>query len=322
MKYKLKKIKKCAKAFGTEYGNNAIYMVLRSVATSYQWRAALFKLTHEQLFYACLWVLDGIRKGEISTEEGGESTFKYLFDQFKETAPTRTSDKNIAFAVLVSLKCAHLCLDPIVDRDDSSEYDMAMGALEQLIYDYEQSYHCRTEVNDMFFMGDFCPREFWYGTFIPHVQEYMRSDVFLSSEIGVFLDEQGEAGDELKALHAQVASLQAENCSLKAELDVYRKSDKEDDDKQMSVRQLIILFENLLNVKAAYNHINKSQFADFLIWVSGKTSVRSRIPSQGLDYANENVMRDADFVIERLAAVSPEMSRLLRERIDQRKQKT
>lgn len=86
---------------------------------------------------------------------------------------------------------------------------------------------------------------------------------------------------------------------------------------QLTNRQLIILFENLLNVALQSEYTNISAFADLISRVSGRSSgsVRQKIMA-GNSYDDVSIKQDVRKLIALVEPISKEKAEILRRNIE------
>ena len=127
----------------------------------------------------------------------------------------------------------------------------------------------------------------------------MNGDVFLSDEIATMMK---EVKDDIPALALTNKSTE-------------RKPLHE----QFTNRQLIILFEELLDVSLYSGGANINAFCKLVGLVSGKSpgGIRNQIPQEGLNYKDdEQTKRDAEYVASCIESISPTKANRIRENVE------
>lgn len=130
-------------------------------------------------------------------------------------------------------------------------------------------------------------------SFRRYAREYMESDEFLSDEIE----------EMLEALPQET-----ENEGVEVE----KKG------KQLTNRQLMILFDLFLDAGFSSDYTNVSAYAKLLSLVSGNSpgSIRQKMRME-IDYSDESVKEDLEYLAELLEPIKPEMARKMRNLTDE-----
>lgn len=312
MKERLRIVKEKVNEIDPLCYDHPLYKALSSPCSHYEKKVTPFKLTHEQLLYVCLWILDCVRIGKCNTKEDCDGIFYRLFGDYKKLAPKRCTKKSIAFAVLVSLRAALFCLKAIPSLYDV-DYECSVACLEDTIDRYGNAYdNSREKLEEFFKENQYTDGAFWRNNFVPFLKQYMEGQKSIWEDINEQLhldemdgisretEEMRNLKEEKKRLEKRVMELEEE--LAKGEVENLRVGE------QFRIRHLVILFEALLGKRAVPSEMNVSDFAMLLSMVSGygNKSIDNKIPSGGLDYKNLRVQKQADEVIKYLNNVSPD----------------
>ena len=319
MKEKLRRVRKYQNLIDEKFGDNIIYRGLTPYYAIYDRKVAVFKLSHAEIFYGCVWVLDALRRSKkIDNKKYSTVNLELnIFDGYRSIAPPRASDESINKAIDVIMECVRTCINAYHSKTsrlpDFTKYiedlevgiDMNGGLTVGLGAKHEPHPNSR---------------RYWNEKFVPHLKEYMVSDLFLSEEVDIFLDEQDAVvpsiiNTQIENAPSQVGILPKKPVQTEetGTLDV----NDEDNTKQFTNRQLAILFETLLDLTLVPGETNISAFAELLSRVSGRSkgSIRNKIPSSGINYDDPSVVKDTEFVASCLEKVSPKIAKEIRENL-------
>ena len=319
MKERLRKVRRYQNLIDEKFDENTIYKGLTPYYAIYDRKVAVFKLSHAEIFYGCVWVLDTLRRNKkIDNKKYSTVSLELsFFDDYRGIAPPRASDESINKAIDVIMECVRTCINAYHSKTswlpDFTKYieDLEVGI----------------DMNGGFTVGLGSKHEphpnsrrYWDEVFVPYLKEYMVSDVFWSEEVNIFLDEQD-------AVVPAIINTQMEKVPLptgflpkkpvqKEEAEIPDANDEENT-KQFTNRQLAILFETLLDLTLVPGETNISAFAELLSRVSGRSkgSIRNKIPSSGINYDDPSVIKDVEFVASCLEKVSPKIAKEIRENL-------
>lgn len=323
MKDKLLRVREHSAEIERTFSANIIYEGLMPCFLMYDRKVRVFKLTHAEIFYGCMCVIDSIRK-EKDSEVGQKLMWEgELTQAYTDLAPVRASKQSIQTAVEVVLDCVDECLDA---RKASTSW---LPRFFKMISDLELSISMEGSITVGLVSTptkELTSKQYWRFVFAPYVKEYMAGDLYLSDEVDLFLDQlNGKRLNETPILFESPKRLLPDSSvighpqpdMMEMPYDEEADEDEEDDDIQLTNRQLIILFEELLDVTLIPGETNISAFAELVSRVSGRSkgSIRNKIPSGGIDYADKSVTKDLELVASLVEKVSPEMARKLRENL-------
>lgn len=318
MKKKLTKLSECANEISARYSDHPLCRVLRAPAEQYEEKVTPFKLTLEQMLYVCLWILDLVRRDKCQSSEESDAIFHHLFDIYTEMAPRRCPKKSIAFAALVSLKCAHFCLEALLEVFPS-EYDACLSFLGGTIDRYGNAYRNNKQQLDYIFKESSAYEEtLWRLDFLPFMKNYMEEREVIFEEMEAWLGKKignkaNADAEEVEMLKRQIEELKEEKKALEEELEIACKPEVEGK-KQFKIRHIVILLEALLGIRITSNETNVSAVSKLISMMSKYSpgSINGKIPSGGLDYSNRGVKRQANDVALFMDDISPEIAAKIR----------
>lgn len=280
MRYRLRRHEK--EELRKRYKDNVIYKAFTAPCKKYEAQPAGFRLSPEELFWECMTVLDDIKE---NPEEAPFSMQEFWSDK---VADYRELDGDVAHesieqtATLVTLSVM-LCL---AGQQASLYNELSLMLSCQLPLVVDMREHLTANI---YRLGE--------DKFNDAVATYMDSDEFISDDIEDLLA-------ELPQPMARVV-----NGQLQKEEEI---SDR------LSIRQLVILFEQALNISLDSAFTNISALATLIEKVSGykASSIRTSIndlAKRGYDSAS--VRNDIDRLVTLVEKVKPQLSEQLRNTI-------
>lgn len=268
---------------------NPIWDALQNPSRKYERELKHLKLSSEEVLLECLTILDNVK------ESPKRATF-------------------LLQGILDSVYCDLRDLD----LGDAEEEELELGAsiivysVMLLLSMCNGSYYTRLTIllidqlsqhgYETFerLQADFMPNVWRLGEehLKGYVTEYMDSDeLWLSDELM----------DKLKDI-PKMTVVSAEN-----------RTPANDDKKvdTLSNRQLIILFEQILNIPLTSEYTNQNALAKLISRVSGNSpgSIRQKI-RDGIDYDDENTKKDVEFLITLMEPVSKEIAERMKNNIE------
>ena len=322
MKEKFAALAVCGDDIAKLCSTHPLYEVLYVCASLYEDIVFPFKLTLEQLMFACLETLEHVRNGDFLSTEESDAMFYHFFETYEQLAPTRCLKQSIAFAALMSLRSAYFCMEAMESAFDI-EYDTAMKCLKATIDRYGNAYYNKRETLENLFQKNlFCEMELlWKLDFLPFLKNFMEGKEHILDEMKMVIAKQTQGSEDERdqeklQLRHQLEESETKVKALEEELAALVEEEKHEGQK-FHIIPLVILFEALLGKRAVASDLNVKKFSEMLNKVSGYgiSSIDNKIPSQGLDYKSKYVNRMAKEVISYLEPVSPEMAMKIREKL-------
>ncbi|MCH5308341.1 MAG: hypothetical protein J1E58_00660 [Prevotella sp.] len=264
------------------YKDNAIYKAFAAPCKKYEAQATGFRLSPEELFWECMAVLDDIKEASEDARFALQEFWSGRVVDYGELNGGVERERIEEAASMVTLSVV-LCLSTL----DLSTYNtLSMVLAGQLNWDSPAMVEMREHLtSNIYRLGE--------DVFSSAVEAYMDSDEYVSDDIEELLD-------ELPLTQVEVAD-DDEQPAKSAD--------------QLTVRQLIILFEQLLNVSLDSSFTNISALATLIEKVSGykASSIRTTINDLARrGYDSAPVRSDIERLATLVKKVKPQLSEQLR----------
>lgn len=279
MKRKLKKGEK--DAVRNRYGDNTIFRVLKA-SSHFESRMGKFRLSPEDVFYNCFDVLDDIKQNPDDAVMNVDTLWDDIYNDFRDWNIEGAKDEDIRLGTSIVIYCVALCLLHADEPPYSTIVAHLMGQLQQ--------HGASTE--DL--QQTFWPNIYRIGTenFSSAVNNYLEDDDYWADEMAEIFENGKDDVPEIT---------------------------QEGDNTQFTNRQLMILFEALLNVTLAPASVKVSPYTEFIHRVTGKSAraLSNVVSPNGLEYDKDEVVKDANYVASSVEKLLPQIAESIRGNIMQ-----
>lgn len=268
--------------------SSPIWIVLQNPSRKYERELSHLRLSAEEVVYECLCVLDNVKEDPEGATQQMRGFWDDLFCNLRDLDLGDADEKELELATSVITYSVMLLLGMY----DGNRYMHIISLLMKQICSNSEDVYNRLET-------DFGANVMRVGEekLKACVTDYMDGDEWLSDDIG----------DRLKELPVMAVStsLRPDNETPDPKVD------------QLTNRQLIILFENLLNVALQSEYTNISALAELISKVSGRSSgsVRQKIMA-GNNYDDVSIKQDVRKLIALVEPISKEKAEILRRNIE------
>lgn len=322
MKQLLIAIKTFADQIGEKLSDHPLYEVLESPISLYEDVVTPFKLTLEQLFYVCLWVLNRVRTDKCNSDEDSDFMYHHLYETYEQMVSGHISPKSISFATLVSLKSAYFCLNAITN-DVPSEYRDCMEYLKSTIERHGDSRQ-KQSLEAFFNIDQYRKDLLWKYDFLHFLKGYMerneKESVYEEIPTWLYLlanKKNDGAEDEVSILKNKIKLLETQVRDLEEELKTPEETTGTPNE-YFTIRHVAILFEALFQMENLTSScIHRQAFAKLIgkVHQCNYRSFSSQIDARGLDYKNHDTRKKAKEVIRYLEEVAPEVAERIRKKL-------
>lgn len=263
-------------AIKSKYAQNLLFKGLYPVAKGLESRMKHLRLSAEEVFLNAMYIIDDVKDDLSDGNYRLRSVWDEVYCNIRELSSDDTEEDEILLATSEVVYYVML----ILSYCDGAVYNKL--ALELVCKMDEHA--CKTDEMQHLFM----PNIWRLGddAFKKCVMEYMQSDVFLSDEME----------EMLKGLPEPSFVVEREHNTKNGE--------------QLTIRQIVILFQHLLNVALDSTYTNISAFSRLIEKVSGYSSVRTSILQGNFDYDTDAVKNDIEVVAKLLDNINRDNNKI------------
>lgn len=269
---------------------NILWDALQTPTRKYERKLKNLKLSSEEVLLECLTLMDDIKEKPREAPFNMQSLWDSVYCDLRDLDLGDADEQELELGTNVILYSVMLMLSMC---NGTHYLKMTTMLIEQICQ------HSDTIFEQL--KDDFMPNIWRLGEekLQLYVREYMDSEeLWLSDELCEMLEGVPKmsvvSNEERKASNTDEKSIET-----------------------LSNRQLIILFEQLMNIPLTPDYTNQSALAKLLSRVSGrsKAGIRQKI-IQGIDYDDEAVRSDLQVVISLIKPISPELAERMKNNIE------
>ena len=240
----------------------------------------IFRLYAEQMVLECITIIDSIRSRDPQDAKSYIGTlWDELYCDYRELSPENTPEQELKTVVATILHGVVLILSHCQNYV-TFYLSLENSILSQCTHPIDGLY-C-PEINDQYSASTF---KFDEKQLCDEITRYFESNDFISDDLKGTITSSIEENDEVSTTSGNT---------------------------QITYRQLVILFEQILNVSLNANFSNQSELARFIGFVSGKNPEKLRkLISKGLDYSDRQTSRDIEYLAKRLEPINAKIASTL-----------
>lgn len=285
MKNRLRRNEK--EAIRSEWGENPIYRVLLTPCRELEKELGRLRLSAEEVFHETLRTLDEVKENPKDAAFVLQSFWDDIYCDLRDTDINDAPEEELQLAASEVVYAVMLMLSML----KGSVYTKLTMELMSKIMGNGSHFDHLQEL--------FMPNLWRYGE--EKLKDYL--EAYMESEEEWISD---DINDHLSAL----PKLSNEGAKEK-------EPSKNNEQSQLSNRQLILLFENFMNVPLTPEYTNINALAKLISHVSGRSqgSIRQKI-REGFDYDSEAVKEDVRLLADLIEPISHEKAESLRKNIE------
>jgi hypothetical protein len=272
-------------AIRATYKQNVVYRAVRDTCTQFERLTPNLKLAHEEVFVECYTILDRMKEEPSDATRYVGTLWDILYNDIRDL-DNRVPEDELQTAVTVIL----FMTDLLITESTSSFYrDLGNGIMEQIANNNSDADRVLNLINPVIFRLS----DNDYTELRDTVDNYLESDQWISDDVE----------DMLKQLPSS---------------DIFNSIESEGEDiDQLSNRQLIILFESLLNIPLSSSDTNISAFANLIGRVAGKSAGSIRKLIRNFSYNDKQTKRDAEGVANLVRPLKPDLAQNIQNNIEE-----
>lgn len=268
---------------------NPIWDALRNPSRRYERELKHLKLSSEEVLLECLTLLDDVKERPKRATSLMQGMWDSVYCDLRDLDLGDAEDEELALGASIIVYSVMLLLSMC---NGSYYTKLTTLLIDQLSQHGDETFE-RLQT-------DFMPNVWRLGEehLKRYVAKYMDSDeLWLSDELM----------EKLKDIPKMTV----------VSADDRKPTNDEKKDDKLSNRQLIILFEQMLNVPLTSEYTNQSALANLISRVSGNSpgSIRQRI-RDGIDYDEDNVKKDMEVLISLMKPISPKLAERMKNIIE------
>ncbi len=249
-----------------------------------------FHLSPEEVFFECITVLDDIKENPKYAKTTIEGLADQVFIDFREIDTSCTDSKELKLATCVVL----YSLLSLLNETQTGYYTrLCLSLTDNIRKEGDDVYNHLAEIFNTHIFTTFQD-----DALSLYISNYMNdSELWLSDEIG----------DLLKTVPKMVVESNKE----------IPEGDTDDKTEQLTNRQLILLFEVILNIPLTPEFTNQKALAKLLSKVSGRSAeaIRQKI-MQGVNYDEPSVKKDVKALVSLIKPLSPRFAEIMENNIE------